>query len=103
MIQTEQRTAASRDEHRRALERLEVKQQIIADLIAGRLPLLDAAARFRDAHANPAEDGERLCRVVIGWVYLTLSERPERAEALANRLEQELQVIVSRQGLVRLP
>jgi hypothetical protein len=110
MLHTEPRTTSApaasgsaREEHRRALERLERKQRVIADLIDGRLRLLEAAARFRDVQKAAPEDGERLCRAVIGWVYLALSDRPERAEALASALERELQTIVSRQGAVRLP
>jgi hypothetical protein len=91
-----------RDEHRQALQRVEGKQQVIADLIAGRLDLLEAAARF--AHLQPgfSDDGERLCRSVIGWAYLALSDRPERAEALTERLEQELAAHLERHGVVRL-
>jgi hypothetical protein len=106
------------DEYRRALARLETKQQIIADLIEGRLTLLEATARFRAVQrgsgggsgalcrllANAgSEDGEHLMRAVIGWVCLALSDRPERAEALSGELERELQNHLAQHGAVRLP
>jgi hypothetical protein len=105
------------DEYRRALQRVEAKQQIIADLIEGRLTLLEATARFREAHLGSAgegaygrllatagsEDGEHLVRAVIGWVHLALRDRPERAEALSEELEQQLQAHLATHGVVRLP
>jgi hypothetical protein len=94
----------AREEYRRTLERLQARQQVVADVIAGRLRLMEAAARFRDAQgACPTEDDERLCRAVIGWVYLALSDRPERAEALSQELERELLTVLSHHGAVRLP
>jgi hypothetical protein len=99
------------EEYRRALQRLRAKQQVIAELINGRVPLLEATARFRAAQcpakeqagAPPVDDGEQLCRTVIGWAYLALSERPERADAFSEELEQELQAHLTRHGTVRLP
>ncbi len=97
------------EEHRLALERLQAKQQIIAELIHGRLPLLEATARFRAAQRrrenDPAspDEGEQLCRTVIGWAHLALSERPERADAFSEGLEQELQAHLARHGTLRLP
>jgi len=86
------------------LQCLVVKQQIINELIAGRIELWDAAARFHVLHRTAAacieratgmpaaaSDGENLCRTVIGWVYLSLSHRPEEAERVSERLERELQ------------
>jgi hypothetical protein len=90
-----------------ALERLEAKKAIIRQLIDGRLRLLDAAARFREL-ARPSntitgisetQDGDEYwCRSVIGWVCLALSEQPERADALAGRLEAELAAHVAKQA-----
>lgn len=76
------------------------KQQAVAALIDGRLSLLEAAGRFRDAQASA--DGEALCRAVIGWVHLALNDRPERAEAVSQRLEGELQTYLDRSGRGRL-
>ena len=43
-------------------------------------------------------DSENLCRTVIGWVYLSLSNRPEEAERVSDRLERELQVHLDKNG-----
>jgi len=90
-------------------------QQIINELIAGRLKLLEATALFQAAHHPAAAcvaratgqpmastDGENLCRTVIGWVYLTLSHRPEQAERVSASLEHELQRFLSNHGKVDL-
>jgi hypothetical protein len=87
-----------------ALERLDRKQQIVSQLIDGRIDLLEAAARFRPfvGPASPmladAVPTETDCRLVIGWVGLALSDRPEKAAALTQRLEQELTEYLERQG-----
>jgi hypothetical protein len=100
----------------RALHRLQIKQDIVAQLVAGRVSLLEAAARFRAA-SQPFSDGaslgsairpvqesaEHICRTLIGWAYLALSEYPERAEAVTNRLETDLQEVLDRQGSISLP
>jgi hypothetical protein len=80
------------------------KQQIINDLIAGRIELLEATARFHAIHSESASHlaratgvpaavagAENMCRTVIGWVHLTLRNRPEEADRLSNRLERELE------------
>jgi hypothetical protein len=83
------------------LQRLQVKQAVIADLIAGRLTLLEAAARFRGC-ATEAEDPELTARAVIGWAHLALRDRPEEADAVGDRLEAELRQHLARHGAVRL-
>jgi hypothetical protein len=93
---------SAHEAHRQALARLQAKQQAVADLIAGRADLLQAAARFRAALPGGAADGEPVCRAVIGWAYLALSDRPERAEALTDALERQLTDVLSRHGEVRL-
>jgi len=99
-------------EHQLALRCIALKQAIVADLISGRLPLLEATARFRQAGGGapaarlPARGepaAEDWCRTVIGWALLALSDRPERAEAVSEHLEQELQTHLARHGSVRLP
>ncbi|HJZ60370.1 MAG TPA: hypothetical protein VKE74_35830 [Gemmataceae bacterium] len=86
---------------RALLNGLDEKQQAVAGVIAGRLTLLEAAARFRAAGGGPVEaDGEAVCRSVIGWVHLALSERPERAEEVSARLESELQSYIGRARLL---
>src|SRR5688572_21939991 len=84
-----------------ALARVAAKQAVVDQVIAGRLSLVEGAARFRAAAAGPAradEDGEGMCRTVIGWAELTLSDCPERAVVVAERLEEELRKHLSRPG-----
>lgn len=82
---------------------LQQKQAIINQVIEGRLPLWEAAGRFQVAHKAAGEclesatgvpnrsiDGESVCRTIIGWVCLALSDRPEQANRVSERLEVEL-------------
>jgi hypothetical protein len=82
---------------------LQQKAAIINQVIEGHLPLWEAAGRFQLAHQaarvclesatgvpNNSIDGETVCRTIIGWVYLALSERPEQADRVSDRLEGEL-------------
>jgi len=98
-------TLAARTEHQQALRRIAQKQAIIADLIGGRLCLVEATARFLQAGgAESAGRGEPIgedwCRTVIGWAHLALSDRPERADVVSETLEQELQTHLARRGAV---
>jgi hypothetical protein len=72
------------------MKNLEAKKQIVNQVIDGRLPLFEAAARFQ-AISGSVGDGELACRTLIGWVALALSDRPEQADTIADRLERELQ------------
>ena len=98
------------------LENLQRKKQIINELIAGSLELVEAATRFRPIHCASADclgdatgiatmltDNEYLCRTMIGWVHLALNQRPEMAERVSERLERELQHHLDRCGQVNLP
>jgi len=93
------------DAQQRAVhQRMESKNQVAWEVIAGRLPLTEAAARFRDLCSsspyfneeryltfNPGvSDEERYCRVLIAWVRMVLYDRPEHAREVATRLEAEL-------------
>lgn len=82
---------------------LQQKQAIISQVIDGKLPLWEAAGRFQLAHTaacqclesatgvpNHSIDNESVCRTVIGWVFLALSDRPEHADRVSERLELEL-------------
>src|SRR5262245_18043624 len=91
-----------RQEHQRAPERVQAKQQVIADLIGGRLRLLEASARFQ-ALDGLARAGERVVRTVIGWASLALRDRPEQAAALTEQLERELRTHLARHGSLHLP
>jgi hypothetical protein len=78
---------------------LRVKLDAVAAVIAGRMTIVEAAARFRAAGCPaPNADGESAGRSVIGWVHLALCDRPERAEEVSARLEQELQAYLTRRG-----
>jgi hypothetical protein len=81
------------------------KGQIVEDLLSGERTLIETAIRFRALYEDarnwhdpdrprPApEDGESWCREVIEWaVAKTWHEQsPSQAEALRQRLEEELQ------------
>src|SRR5437763_1294716 len=87
-----------------ALVRLRAKQRAVGQVIAGTLSLVEAATCFGAGEKNgTGRDGETLCRTVIGWVHLALSDRPEQAEAVSERLEDELRMVLTRHGRVRLP
>lgn len=104
-------------ELRVALARIDAKTKVIRQVLAGRMGLLEAAARFRDINAEPAdcpcrEDhlaplgasrGENLCRQVISWARHQAQEEGSAARATVDRLEAELQVLLARDGDVRLP
>lgn len=103
-------TRAARADHQKTLQSIARKQEIVADLVAGRLALLEATARFRQAGgagpraaewSEPAD--ESWCRTLIGWAQLALSDRPERAEAVSASLEQELQLHLTQHGTLSLP
>ena len=85
------------------IQGLQQKQAIINQVIEGRLALWDAATRFQAAHQaarvcletatgvpSHSIDGETVCRQIIGWVHLTLSDRPEQADRVSERLDGEL-------------
>jgi hypothetical protein len=87
-----------------ALARLRAKQRAVGQVIAGTLSLVEAASHFGAGDRDVAgRNGEALCRTVIGWVHLALSDRPEQAEAVSERLEAELRAVLTRHGCVRLP
>jgi hypothetical protein len=85
-----------------------LKEEIIGDLVSGRVALVEAASRFRQVGGRlptpgaGADNGEAWCRAVIGWAHLALEDRPERADAISEKLEQELQSHLSRFGAVHL-
>ena len=100
------------EETRRIDERSRCRDRVADDLCAGRVGLLEAAARFRDLNAGtPAgrvvsvhfpgdSEDERCCRHVIAWVHTRQEgESPEQAARLTAALEQELR----REGRLRLP
>jgi hypothetical protein len=81
----------------------EGKHRVVAELIAGRLTLLEAAGRFRELHALVEDDDhgviapyrvvtdeEALCRTVLTWVETELWYEPDQAAApIRARLKAE--------------
>jgi len=95
---------------------LQQKQAIISEVIGGHLPLWDAAGQFQAAHQaaclcleaatgvpSHSIDGEAVCRQIIGWVYLALSDRPEQADRVSERLEGELRETLTKMNPARTP
>lgn len=96
---------------RAVLQGLQQKQQIIAAVIEGHIPLWEAGSRFQAAHRAASQclesatgvpsrtiDNESACRALIGWVCLALSDRPERADRVAELLEGELREHINRRA-----
>src|SRR5919197_853886 len=71
---------------------LQQKQAIINQVIEGRLPLWEAASRF-----------QAVCRQIIGWVHLVLSDRPEQADRVSERLEGELREHLTKNAVALTP
>jgi hypothetical protein len=99
------------DELCRGLQRrIAAKDRLAAQVIEGRLALLDAAARFRDLDRQPPpfkwdwfrdkgrSDEERHCREVIRFVRV----QGQAGAAVAARLEAELRDLLDG-GDLRLP
>jgi hypothetical protein len=93
------------------------KFRVIHRLLAGRLPLRQAAACFRDLNAS-APEGDKylrrvlpgvppeqaLCRQVIWYVEAELRTRPQqRGGEVVARLEAELAELQKHPGDLRLP
>ncbi len=91
---------------------------VVPDLLAGRLTLLEAAARFRDGCVRQPEvtrhgwrlayghlpEAEGYCEMVIRHVQskYELDERPAEGQAAARRLRAEMEQH-RRDGTLRLP
>ncbi len=91
-------------EQRAALRQLQAQQEITKEVVAGRLTLLESAARLRDVEL-PApsfrldlfreayradSDDERFCQAIIQMVRLSVPPDTARTDELARRLEDEL-------------
>ena len=89
------------------------RRKQLDEAVSSRILILDGAMGTMLQARNPtaADFGgagldncnENLCRTVIGWVYLTLSSRPEEAERVSNRLERELQVHLEKSKTNQVP
>lgn len=91
------------------LRRIDIKEEIVRDLVANRLTLTEAAAHFKllNAHQNAyltvirtvyvgASDDERICRNVIGFVEVYLQAMGQRGGPVLERLNAELKSWVDR-------
>lgn len=99
----------------RVSQAIQAKRQVVRHLIDGQVSILTAAACFRAAEREEglafdgclglsmSADAESFCRSLIGWVHLTLADRPEQAEEVSDRLESELRAAIERDGRVVLP
>lgn len=93
------------------------KQRIAEALNNGQLPLVEAAACYRSLYEAPKswrnpnrprpqhDDGESWCREVIEWTERDslFDHSPGHADALHQRLEEELQEQLESNGVVILP
>jgi hypothetical protein len=96
------------------LGRLKVKEEVIQELIAGRMTFLQAAACFCQLNTQPpgfrtiyaptsgTTVEERNCRQVINWVKAKLSRDGAHSD-LVPRLEQELEQLLHQPGGIDLP
>jgi hypothetical protein len=97
--------------------RMAIKEAVVHQLIAGELPLREAAAWFKYVNERPTgcasnyraifrgtSAEESACRQVICWVKSELNvSSPSRAEEVVRRLEAELQGQLECDGKVELP
>jgi hypothetical protein len=105
------------DNLERSMRRREAKAAIVAEVIADRLTLLEAAAQFRDLNATwprashwlqqryPGAPYElALCRQIIDRVCIELRQcAPERRDRVVARLEAELQAHLESEASHSLP
>jgi hypothetical protein len=99
-----------------AKRRIEVRQRIAHEVMAGHLTLLQAAEQYRDLNETKVDfspevirfrystsnDDECACRQVIEFVRQELRETPDKGKAIVEGLEKELATLV-RDGEVKLP
>jgi hypothetical protein len=92
--------------------RIEGKYHVTLDLIAGRITLPEAAARFKMLNETPADcplrydneaegnsQEERLYRQVINWAVTEVAQTSEtKADEFSERLEAKLQELLRRDG-----
>jgi hypothetical protein len=96
--------------------RLDNQNQLLRELVAGRISFLQTAACFQYLNENPPEDKptplpfpgstaeQKTCRQVIHWVKGYMENHPEiRDEALLERLDQELAQLLARPQGVQFP
>ena len=84
------------------LGRIDYRQKVVEDLIAGQISLPNAAAKFEELNATYAggtaavlsfpgvSEEESRCRQIIGQVKVMFENRPSESSAIVERLEAEL-------------
>lgn len=117
-LQSERRRSNELDAQReRILRWQEQMGEVVRAVIASRITLLEAAARFRELDRQLPEfnwemfrqaypgssDAERHCRHVIASAEAELCRRPQEAAGVVARLEAELQEHLKRDGAICLP
>jgi hypothetical protein len=104
VLWTEQvREEALVNRERALYQHLTWKEEVVNEVLAGQLTLLEAAERFRAAQGE-LDDGqdeiigsfklvpdEEMCLNVIRWVSCRLSTDPQRQDEVVGRLQKELQ------------
>jgi hypothetical protein len=102
LLEQYERTETLRLRRELTMQCYEGKKRVTAEVVAGRIGLLEAAAQFRALHA-PLEDGydpvsgtsdgpvseKYLCWNVLAWARDRLQHSPEPDGALLQRLEKE--------------
>ncbi|HTU88592.1 MAG TPA: hypothetical protein VMF69_00710 [Gemmataceae bacterium] len=99
------------------MERLCCKERISDALTSGEMPLIEAAACYRSLYEDSKawhnfqrpcpkhDDGENWCREVILWtdMKIRIEQSPDKADALRQCLEAELQELLECHSTVGLP
>src|SRR5262245_55281524 len=118
LTEAQSRIAELEAQHREALRSMEATRQVVREVIARRVTLLEAAVREPDLNAGRPDvpsglrdacpgqtDDERLCGRVISCVENELEDqgRPDQIAGVVARLRAELDEHRERDGTVRLP
>jgi hypothetical protein len=92
--------------------RCAAKEQVVRDVLARRLTLLEAASEFRSLNAEPPDfpspppdecfgrtENERYCRLVLDWVRSASEDlTPSQADEILRLLEEELETHLAAHG-----
>jgi hypothetical protein len=112
--EAERRSAELTEQAQGGVARLWAKERVAEEVIAGRLTLRQAAARYRHlARAHPGffwkqyreaypgpTDWERHCQEVLALVRHRLRDRPDQARAVLDRLGAEWPAALDERDLV---
>jgi len=112
----DEKTEVLKERLRVVTDRIHAKNRVSEELLAGRLTLRQAAARFRDLKREPPDywqtyrlvepaclGAEEQCRQVIDWTATLVGPQTPKAVALRARLEEELEGHRRREGKITLP